>query len=304
MSIICKIKKWLFNQTHPVIGEVLMLHRIVNKKSFLEDNRLMEVTPAFLEKTIQEYKRLKYRMISLDELYEIIQTGKRPKQKFVCFTLDDGYIDNYALAYPLFKKYNCPFAIYISTDFPDGKALLWWYLLDFILLNNEKIILGDGSEYICDTIEMKNNTFKAIREKIFGLRGVEQQQIIDLFKDYNNLFDDILKENSMTWEHILKLSHDSNCTIASHSVSHLALNNLSYDQLYSELKMSKEIIESRINKSVYHFAYPFGRSNDVVSELISHFEYRTAVNANGGVIRSKVNQYSIPRISLIENDFK
>ena len=46
------------------------------------------------------------------------------ERKFVCFTLDDGYLDNYLNAYPVFKKYGAPFTVYVNTGMPDGNTIL------------------------------------------------------------------------------------------------------------------------------------------------------------------------------------
>ena len=45
--------------------------------------------------------------------------GKRGK-KFVSITLDDGYANNYEIAYPIFKKYHVPFCIYVCKGMITG----------------------------------------------------------------------------------------------------------------------------------------------------------------------------------------
>ena len=84
-----------------------MLHRIVKKDSALriEKNRKSEVSPEYLESIINYFLKNNYDIVSLDRIYEILINKKRQK-KFVSFTFDDGYIDAYTLAYPVFKKYN------------------------------------------------------------------------------------------------------------------------------------------------------------------------------------------------------
>lgn len=302
MRLLGKIKRKIYKLFHPVIGDVLMLHRVVTIRSVLEDNRLMEVTPEFLEETILNYQKSGYEFISLDQLYERRQLGYKSKKKFVCFTFDDGYVDNYSIAYPIFKKYNCPFAIYVTTDFPEGKALMWWYVLEEILLNNNSAILGDGSEYLCDTLELKNQAFKIIREKIFLLQDENlSDKLAELFIHYQYSFTDILKVNSMTWNQIIELSKDPICTIASHSVSHAAMDKLNATQVKYELQQSKKIIEEKLNKEINHFAYPYGRMNDNVRDLVAHAAYKTALMAAGGSERIDCNLLEIKRLTLIFN---
>ena len=83
--------------------------------------------------------------------------------------MDDGYLDNYENAYPIFKKHQIPFAIFVATDFPDKKAVLWWYVIEELILNSTEIQLSDGSQYTCETFQEKWDTFRYIREKVLLL---------------------------------------------------------------------------------------------------------------------------------------
>ncbi len=119
------LQRKLHNLTHPILGRILMLHRVVEQRS--EDaNRELEVTPQFLEQTIGNYLQQGYRFVSIDEACAIIAKG-RSKQPFVCLTFDDGYRDTFDLAYPLLKGHNIPFAVYVTTGFVDQTASVWWY---------------------------------------------------------------------------------------------------------------------------------------------------------------------------------
>ena len=84
--------------------------------------------------------------------------------------MDDGYLDNYENAYPIFKKHHIPFAIFVATDFPDKKAVLWWYVIEELILNSSEIHLSDGSKYICKTFQEKWDTFRYIREKVLTVK--------------------------------------------------------------------------------------------------------------------------------------
>ena|SRR5437764_15440766 len=97
------------------IGSILMLHRVCREanRPRLGFNRLLEVTPELLEEAIVFLKK-KYEFVSLDQVYEILNGGKR-KSKFIAVTMDDGYLDNYTHAFPILKKYNVPFTIYVTT---------------------------------------------------------------------------------------------------------------------------------------------------------------------------------------------
>ena len=126
------------NLTHPVLGRILMLHRVVEQRSENPEQRELEVTPQYLEQTIKEYRQRGYRFVSIDQACDII-TGKDKGKPFVCLTFDDGYQDNYDIAYPILKKLNVLFAVYVSTGFIDNKLPMWWYPDEQLGISTESV---------------------------------------------------------------------------------------------------------------------------------------------------------------------
>lgn len=114
-----KVKRHLFNLTHPEIGEVWQLHRVTKEHSAKEGHKHYEITPERLEYLIKQYKQKRYEFISITEVEKRMSMNKT--HKFVCITFDDGYADNFEIAYPLLKKHNIPFCIYLCENLVLGK---------------------------------------------------------------------------------------------------------------------------------------------------------------------------------------
>ena len=148
-------------------GYVLMLHRVAehNPNGIIE-NENMKISPAFLDSFIEDCKN-KYEIIASDKISEYIKSGK--KKKFIVFTMDDGYKDNFTNALPVFEKHNVPFTIFVASDFPNKKAIMWWYGLEELLQKNEKIVLGNGNKYFCKTFVEKNKAFCELRLEILNI---------------------------------------------------------------------------------------------------------------------------------------
>ena len=127
----------LHNLTHPMLGRILMLHRVVEHRSDGANHEL-EITPDFLERTIDDYRRLGHKFVSIDEACDIISRG-RTDLPFVCLTFDDGYQDNYNTAYPILKKLEVPFTIYLTTGFIDNRIPMQWYSNEHLGISTESL---------------------------------------------------------------------------------------------------------------------------------------------------------------------
>jgi peptidoglycan-N-acetylglucosamine deacetylase len=64
--------------------------------------------------------------------------------------------------------------------------------------------------------------------------------------------------------------------ICSHSMTHPCLTDLSVDQLYWELRTSKQVLENIFQKPVSGFCYPFNVYNDFVKDSVRSAGYKLA----------------------------
>lgn len=138
--IIKRIKRKLYKALHPVMGEIWMLHRVVEHRSDKPEQRALEVTPDFLEQTILDYRQKGYTFISIDELSSLLTTHYTlSTKKNICLTFDDGYQDNHDIAYPLLKRLEVPFAVYVTTGFIDNRLPMWWYASERLGITTESL---------------------------------------------------------------------------------------------------------------------------------------------------------------------
>ena len=98
------------------VGMILTLHHIrPPRRDRFQPNRLLEVTPYFLDRLCRKLRRSRLDIIGLDEMHRRLTEGDT-RRRFVCVTFDDGYRDNLQFAYPILKKYEIPFALYETLN--------------------------------------------------------------------------------------------------------------------------------------------------------------------------------------------
>jgi peptidoglycan/xylan/chitin deacetylase (PgdA/CDA1 family) len=287
------------------LGQVLMFHRVVPEsgKLRIHNHKSLEVSPQYLENLIHQFKKLDYDFISLDEMMALKDKPKREK-KFVIFTFDDGYVDNYAFAYPIFKKHQIPFTIYVATNMPDGKAILWWYLLEDLVVNNPRIELlfdNERFDFVTNTVAEKEIAFNEIRNRMAMADAATLRKLLNsLFAERWDQVEAKAVELALSWDQIRELSKDPLVTIGSHTVNHLPLNSLVREDSEFEIKKSKEIIELQIRKEVKHFCYPIGSFGEKEIDILRNTRYASATTIKmANIFQQNLDQpFALPRIMI------
>ena len=73
------------------------------------------------------------RVIPLEDGIEAFRGRQKNVPQSVILTMDDGYGSNYALAYPVLKRYGMPATIFVSTDFVEKKDFLWMDRVEYAI---------------------------------------------------------------------------------------------------------------------------------------------------------------------------
>ncbi|MFH1691407.1 MAG: polysaccharide deacetylase family protein [Candidatus Omnitrophota bacterium] len=93
---------------------ILMYHSVGES---LEKESILNVSEEVFSKQMAFLRQGGYHVISLLELAQMIEDHKRIPFKTVVITFDDGYENNYTIAYPILKKYQFPATIFMVVDY-------------------------------------------------------------------------------------------------------------------------------------------------------------------------------------------
>lgn len=262
----------------------------------------MAVSPAFLEGFVRDAQQRGYIFASLDHVSEQLVAGSG--RKLLALTFDDGYRDNFTVAYPLLKRLGIPFAIYVTTSFPDGEAILWWEAMERLLQDHDHIKLADGRVLACRTSQEKQDVFVALRESVMALPcDALGDKVNAMFEQARFDWRQMCAAEALSWDDLRELSRDPLVTIGAHTVSHPVLCQLSEEKALAEMRDSRERIEAHIGKHVTHFCYPFGSRNEVGArefDLARSLRFSTATTTRWGNIfpRHRTHLQALPRVPL------
>jgi peptidoglycan/xylan/chitin deacetylase (PgdA/CDA1 family) len=216
--------------------------------------------PSFLDRLLRSLRAVSTPIIPLRDIPAALA---HPFGKpFVCFTLDDGYRDNWELAWQIFRRWRVPFTVFLTTDFVDGSLPMCWGLLEACISQNDEFVLSDGERSWCWPTQTSEEKWKAFADadELFrcSTRVMAQQLTAYIRSRYGNSGFEEARREALDWDNVREMAADPLVDIGAHSLSHPLLGQLDRDEASREIAGSKSRIEREIDRPVAHFAFPFG----------------------------------------------
>src|SRR5207245_5405986 len=100
----------------------LNYHRIGDGSSSLFDRGLWSATPEEFSAQVRFLKR-HFDVIGPDDIPVVTS---RKTGRYAIITFDDGYLDNYAVAFSILKNHRVSATFFVATGFVDNPQLPWW----------------------------------------------------------------------------------------------------------------------------------------------------------------------------------
>ena len=290
------------------VGAILTLHHVrPPRPDRFQPNRLLEVTPAFLESVIRYLRRARLDLISLDEMHRRLTEGDFSR-RFACLTIDDGYRDTLQWAYPILKRHQAPFCVYIPTSFPDRIGELWWLAIEAVIARNQGIsLLIDGAErsFECASVADKRHLFDQLYGWVRSLKTEDELRHVvrDLSARYHVDIAGFCDELCMNWSELGELADDPLVTIGAHTVNHVMLAKVPEKAARSEMEMSRSVIEASLGMRPDHLSYPVGDPTSAGPRefrIAAELGFKTAVTTRPGVLFPEHARHlmALPRVSL------
>jgi peptidoglycan/xylan/chitin deacetylase (PgdA/CDA1 family) len=273
---------------------VLTYHRVLEKwEPTLDYSQpgMVVTVPAF-EHHIA-FLRQHFEIVPLGALVDDVTVGHPARRPRCAITFDDGWRDNYDLAFPILRRHGIPATIFLTTDFIGTDRVFWHTELIYLLLS------GDLSQFL-DNERALAAYPRAVREGLRRCAGLgrvssaddtdtlvetvkatcEEERIRDLLDTLTRaarLPRPLLpgRRFFLDWEQVREIAAGG-FEIGSHGCSHRIMTRLSTQEAHRELVRSKAEIEARVGGRAVHFAFPNEEANPALMALAARAGYRTA----------------------------
>ncbi len=290
-------------------GALLMFHHVRPwRGDAFAPNRILEITPEFLETVILETRKAGFEIISLDDcaqrLREPAAAGGRP---FAVFSFDDGYRDNAEFALPVLERHDVPFTLYATTGFADRTARLWWRELELALRHVTRLRCSTSQgdlDLPAVTPQEKQAAFRAL---YWALRAGSEAALLEsvgkLFGEIGGDSAALVERLCLDWEGLAAISRHRLCTIGVHTLTHPRLAKLPLEQAQREMGEARDEIARRLQVPAAHLSFPIGDPSSAGPRefaLAREMGFSTAVTTRPGMVMQAhaARMQALPRLSV------
>jgi peptidoglycan/xylan/chitin deacetylase (PgdA/CDA1 family) len=289
-------------------GAILMFHQVRpwEEREFAP-NRLLEITPEFLDAVLTRLTTLGFAIVSLDAALNGMGGSEQP---FAVLTFDDGYRDTRDFALPILAKHGVPFTMYVTTGFAERTARLWWVELEEAIRGLPRIAVEIGGAKLILPSATSAEKAAAFAEIYRRLTEVSEETLLAATGSLAasaGIEPAVLAEKlCLDWGGIEEVARSNLCTIGVHTLTHPRLAKFGEAAMRHELAESRRLIEARIGRKAVHLAYPIGNRGAAGKreyQAAAELGFASAVTTRPGMIfpEHAGHRTALPRVSINGN---
>lgn len=282
---------------------VLNYHRIGDAEQAVYDPEVYSATVDDFEQQVTFLKST-LGILSLDEALEWLEQGKSRARAAALITFDDGYIDNFQLAFPVLRSLGTTATFFLPTSFVGTNHLPWWDVISYCVRHATSRHLNLSHLDMAD-IDLEATSTKAATRAILACyrspKVTDSRQFLNAIEVATGVIPPTPDRTFLDWNEAAEMIAGG-MSIGSHTHRHEVLAKLPLDEQVRELKVSRRMLEEKLSIRGDVLAYPVG-GRDAFSQdsfaALEQADYRAAFSYYGGTNRpASTNRFDIRRMAV------
>ena len=243
---------------------ILAYHRVLtirDENAFPFDLDLVSASAEQFREQMSIVRR-RYSPLTFRELQHYVDAGRTPPRNAIVVTFDDGYDDNYRVAFPILKELDVPAVFFVSTGYIEsGLPYAYDWLVHMICATREPRVTIDAlgiDAAIPDTVAERRALAAGILDRMKTLSALDQSETIRALSGRFNMPRMPHADcRPMTWSELREM-HAGGMEIGSHGVSHHMLSKLPRDEMAREIEESQAALTRELGVPAVSLSYPVG----------------------------------------------
>lgn len=286
---------------------VLTYHRVGDAESDPWDPAIFSATGEEFEEQVAYLKR-KQMLVTLEEALAFVDGTEKDRTSRcrVLITFDDGYLDNYEIAFPILRSQGAQGVFFLCSNLVGSNFVPWWDRIAYLVKSSAKRKFTLRYPTALDVDIDKSGLEQSLRK------------ILDLYKSPGNLdferfmvdLTEVLGTTAMSdvprrflsWDEAQEMIAGG-MAIGAHTHTHAMLSKLEEEEQRRELTLSRAIIQEKLNTNADSFAYPFGSKTAFTKQteqIAEEAGFRAAFSYYGATTnqRGAMQRYNLKRVSV------
>lgn len=279
---------------------VFMYHSVIERK----DPFFPGVLLSQFEQQMK-YLREHWAPVSEAQIVDFYKNNAPLPDGAACVTFDDGYKDVITLALPVLKKYSIPAILFIPSEPVQNDDMLWTGEVAVMFKNTSATSLAfeiDGRAYHYvwrDDIE-KSVVMRELKADLKQVSDRARHNALESVRTQLGQVDDHQRRDYLVNELDMKVLYESHVAIASHTVTHPILSQVSKEQAEYEVRECRDYL-SAMGFPQRSFCYPNGQAedySDTTLKVLQDAGYEIAFTTIEGVNTAATNPLELRRIHV------
>lgn len=292
---------------HPLL--ILCYHRVLEPLALREAPFPGICIGALTFERQVAYLARYFDLVTLSEAAARLPLSSDRNRPLAVLTFDDGYADNYRVAFPVLRRLGVPATVFLVAD-PMGKAQpLWFDALAMAVIRAEEERRMDGLLEVLScrvsgraparALQRQGSLRRRIHAAVTALKQVPEPErvvIVEAILDHMGGLEqrDVERVRLLHLDEAREMA-GAGIEFGSHAATHPILTGLRPDRLDQEVLGSKQTLEAGLGRPVTAFCYPNGDHDAAVVQAVKSAGYTCAVTTREAPNRAFTSPWLLNR---------